>query len=265
MCGPFDLCFRKHIIHQGIFWFITVLFSLASISCGGYVQQKPTQAAPIETLSSPNVTTQTETPVVENEQTLSLEAATPTPSNGEEEQEISGDEETQKSNLPIFDQFIEDLKTGEADKIVGLWVENVMALRVVYQPANDPSFVSTIDNVATYFMYPWQKAGNHGLLAHNYLAGRFFFDVKLGDIVTLVFGDGNYMDFEVTEIKAYQALQPNSPYTNFIDLESGEQLTVNNVFIDVYMGDFHTVLQTCIAMGSETEWGRNFTIAPPLY
>jgi hypothetical protein len=207
-----------------------------------------------------------ETPVVENEQNLALEEATPTPNNEkEEEQEISGDEESQKSNLPIFDQFIEDIKTGETDKIVGLWIENVMALQVVYQPTDKPGFVSTVNEVVTYFLYPWQKAGNHGMLAHNYLAGRYFFDVGLGDIVTLVFGDGNYMDFEVTEIKEYQALEPHNPYGSFIDLESGEQLNVNNVFIEVYMGDFHTTLQTCIANGSETEWGRHFTIAPPLY
>lgn len=76
---------------------------------------------------------------------------------------------TEDTWKPIFDQFIEDVKNGNANQVVGLWVENVVALRVVYQPANDPGFVSTENNVATYFMYPWEKAGNHGLLAHNYL------------------------------------------------------------------------------------------------
>lgn len=165
---------------------------------------------------------------------------------------------------PIFDQFIEDVKNGNPDQIVGLWAENVMALRVVYQPASNPGFVSTEDNVATYFMVPWEKAGNHGLLAHNYLAGRYFFNLKVGDIIQLVFGDGYYMDFEISEIKEFQALQPDSPYSNFIDLTTGEQLTVNDVFVEVYMGDFHTTLQTCIANGNESEWGRLFTIAPPL-
>ncbi len=171
---------------------------------------------------------------------------------------------TPDDSLRIFDQFIADLKNDNPDQIVGLWVEDILALRVVYQPSGNPGFVSTEDEVATYFMYPWQKAGNHGLLAHNYLAGRYFFDVQVGDILTLVFGDGYYLDFEVTEIKEFQALQPDSPYSNFIDLVTGEQLTVSNVFIEVYMGEFHTTLQTCIANGAETEWGRHFTIAPPL-
>lgn len=166
--------------------------------------------------------------------------------------------------LRIFDQFISEMKNGNANQVVGIWVENVMALEVVYQPAGNSSFVSTVDDVVTYFLYPWEKAGNHGLLAHNYLAGRYFFDVGYGDIITLVFGDGYYQDFEVTQIKEYQALQPNSPYSNFIDLETGEQKNVNTVFMEVYMGDFHTTLQTCIANGGEGEWGRQFTLAPPL-
>ena len=110
-----------------------------------------------------------------------------------------------------------------------------------------------------------KKSGNHGLLAHNYLAGRYFFNIQVGDIVTLVFGDGYYEDFEVTSINEYQALQPDSPYSEFIDLGSGEQLTATNLFMEVYMGDFHTTLQTCIANGAETEWGRRFTLAPPMY
>ncbi|MDK2980544.1 MAG: hypothetical protein PWQ55_891 [Chloroflexota bacterium] len=167
--------------------------------------------------------------------------------------------------LPIFDQFIADVKTGEAGRVVGIWVEGVLALEVVYQPATNPGYVSTDDEIATYFLYPWQKAGNHGLLAHNYLAGRYFFNLQVGDIISLVWGDGNYEDFEITQIKDFQALQPDNPYSNFIDLDSGEQLTVNNVFLEVYMGDYHTTLQTCIAQGNETEWGRQFVLAPPLY
>ena len=67
-------------------------------------------------------------------------------------------------------------------------------------------------------------ANNYGMLAHNYLAGRYFFDVNVGDIVQLVFGDGDYQDFEVVEIQSYQALQPNNPRSEFIDLVSGDQL-----------------------------------------
>ena len=109
------------------------------------------------------------------------------------------DENEEKSTLPAFDQFVENIKNGETKKIVGLWVEKKLALIVIYQPKNNPAFVSSIENVATFFLMPYEYAGNHGLLAHNYLAGRFFFDVEVGDIVQLVYGDGNYLDFEVVK------------------------------------------------------------------
>lgn len=205
------------------------------------------------------------TPTVE--MTLPTETPAPTPEPTLSPMEITATAQAlqYEENLRIFDQFIADLKNGRSGEIVGIWIENVLALVVVYQPAGNPGFVSTADEVATYFLYAWEKAGNHGLLAHNYLAGRYFFNIQVGDIVTLVFGDGYYEDFEVTSINEYQALQPDSPYSEFIDLGSGEQLTATNLFMEVYMGDFHTTLQTCIANGAETEWGRRFTLAPPMY
>lgn len=196
-----------------------------------------------------------------------IETASPAPTPTHSPAEITATAETlrHEENMRIFDQFISDLKTGESDRIVGVWIENVLGIRVVYQPTGNPGFVSSVDEMATYFMMVWQKSGNHGLLAHNYLAGRYFFNIQVGDIITIVFGDGNYEDFEVISIKEYQALQPDSPYSNFIDLESGEQLTSTNLFMNIYMGDYHITLQTCIANGAETEWGRLFTLAPPLY
>lgn len=165
---------------------------------------------------------------------------------------------------PVFDQFVESVKTGEKGKVVGLWVEGKMALLVVYQPPSQPGFVSLMDNVATYFLLPYKMAKNYGMLAHNYLAGRYFFDVNVGDIVQLIYGDGDYQDFEVVDIQSYQALQPNNPRSEFIDLATGSQLSANNLFVKVYMGNFHTTLQTCIAKDGNGEWGRQFILAPPL-
>ncbi len=203
-------------------------------------------------------------PAVEIITATETAAPTPTPTLSPIEITATAQALQHEENLRVFDQFIADLKNGEHDKIVGIWVENVLALKVVYQPSNNPGFVSTVDEVVTYFSYVWENSGNHGLLAHNYLAGRYFFNVQVGDILTLVFGDGDYQDFEVTSINEYQTLQPNSPYSKFIDLNSGEQLTSTQLFMDIYMGDYHTTLQTCIANGAELSWGRRFTLAPPM-
>ena len=234
---------------SSVFLLILVIACVVSFNIGDQI------------LAEPVVLQQTETPTA-TLTPIPTETPTPTPDPTAIFQVTQTAEAEQQ--LRIFDQFIEDMKNDNANQVTGIYVENVMALQVVQQPAGNPGFVSTIDEVVTYFLFPWQKAGNHGLLAHNYLAGRYFFNVGYGDIITLVFGDGYYQDFEVTQIKDYQALQPDSPYSNFIDLETGEQKNVNTVFIEVYMGNFHTTLQTCIAQGNEGEWGRHFILAPPL-
>ena len=251
---------RGSFSHHHFLWFVLLIGLLLPLmqSCqtSTVSETPPTQTPEI---SPPVVVTITDTP-----SPLPTEEPTTTATPPSEEERISRADVIANSKLPAFDQFIQDLKTGE-NRIVGLWVDNILALQVVYQPSSNPAFVSTEDEIVTFFLLPWEKAGNYGLLAHNYLAGRYFFNLQVGDIISLVWGNGDYEDFEITEIKEFQALQPNNPYTNFIDLESGEQLSVNQVFIEVYMGDFHTTLQTCIAAETSTEWGRLFTIAPPLY
>ncbi len=242
---------------------IGILFIFPLISCTSAMEVSNQSTPPPDMISTTGMSAKSPTPVL-----TAVINFTPTPmptANADETGRVDllKGESTPESSLRVFDQFVQDLKNGKHDQVVGLWVENILALRVIYQPASKPGFVSTEDETATYFLYPWKKAGNYGFLAHNYLAGRYFFNIKIGDVITVVFGDGDYEDFEVTEVKEFQALQPDSPYSDYIDLQTGEQLTVSNVFIEVYMGDFHTTLQTCIANGKETEWGRHFTIAPP--
>jgi len=163
----------------------------------------------------------------------------------------------------VFDDFIALVKNGNKDKIVGIYAENKLALQVVYQPTGNPGFVSTINGVVTYFILPYQLAKNHGFLAHNFLSGALFFDLKPGDVVEVVWGDGSYDDFEVAQVKQFQALSPTSPNSDFLDLGTGQRINANTLFIDIYKGNFHIAMQTCIAQGNEGSWGRYFVIAPP--
>jgi len=162
-----------------------------------------------------------------------------------------------------FDVFVESIKTGDANRIVGIYGEKRIALQVVYQPSSNPGFVSTIPGVATYFLLPHQVAGNHGFLAHNYLAGALFFGMQTGDIVQVIWGDGYYEDFEVLQIEEYQALSPTSTNSRFVNLATGDDLSASSLFTRVYRGSYHTTLQTCIARGDQDSWGRIFIIAPP--
>lgn len=170
----------------------------------------------------------------------------------------------------IFDSFVERVKNGQSDKIVGVYVQNVLALPVIQQPADkngnpiNPGFVSERDEEATQFLYAYIFAdGNIGLIAHNYLAGRYFFDLQIGDLVELVYGDGRVEEYVIGEMPSYQALSPRSTTSDFVDLLTGNVLTSTELFHRVYGGEKRVTFQTCIARDNDTEWGRLFPIAFP--
>lgn len=163
---------------------------------------------------------------------------------------------------PFLDSFVANLENGNASQVVGVYVEDVLALRVVQQPGSDAAYVSSLQNVATYFSMVNQVTGNTGLLAHNYLAGSYFFELQPGQLVILIFGDGRTEEYEVSGAEEFQALSPNSPTSNFVNLGTGDTLTSTELFYRVYGGGTRTTFQTCIAQGNESSWGRLFVIAP---
>jgi len=163
---------------------------------------------------------------------------------------------------PFFDQFVTAIKNGDATKVVGVYVENVLALKVVQQPSNNPAFVSGVKGVATYFSMVKKQTGNTGLLAHNYLAGVYYYDLVPGQVVVLIYGDGRTEEYTVADSIQYQALNPTSPTSNFVNVLTGEKLSSTALFTKVYGGSSKTTFQTCIAQGNEPSWGRLFVIAP---
>ena len=163
---------------------------------------------------------------------------------------------------PFLDTFIENLKNGNAGQVVGVYVEDVLSLRVVQQPSSDAAYVSTLPNTATYFSMVRNITGNTGLLAHNYLAGAYFFNLSPGQLVTLIYGDGSTDEYVVSNVDEFQALNPSSPTSNFVSLSSGETLSSTDLFYRVFGGGTRTTFQTCIALGNENAWGRIFVIAP---
>lgn len=164
--------------------------------------------------------------------------------------------------LPEFSEFVAAVRDGETGLLRGVYVPGVLAFPIVQQPADNANFVSPIDGIITQFNMPAQY-GNVGLLAHNNLSGRFFFDLALGQEVRLVYGDGKIETFVITQILKYQALQPTSPYSSFRDLTTNDTLTASQMFQKVYLGDRHVTFQTCIAAYGNSSWGRIFVVATP--
>lgn len=165
-------------------------------------------------------------------------------------------------DLPAFSEFSNSVQDGRADLARGVYVPNLFALPIVQQPYGYGSFLSDEPDQVTQFRMASQY-GTTGLLAHNYLAGASFFDLEVGDEVRLVYGDGKVEYFVVYEVLQYQALQPNSPYSSFRNLYTGEVLSVEQTFKRVFFSDGNLTFQTCIENDGNLSWGRLFVIAIP--
>jgi hypothetical protein len=169
-----------------------------------------------------------------------------------------------RSPLPVLREFVVATKTGDSKSLVGVYVPGVLALPVVQQPSNQPGYVSPTPGVATQFRMA-KDYGTDALLAHNYLSGDLFFNLKAGQRVFLVYGDGRVRFYEVTEMNSYQAISPTSPYSNFIDLSNPEEvLSAADVFLRNFGVAGRLVFQTCIESQGVESWGRLFIAAQPV-
>ena len=158
--------------------------------------------------------------------------------------------------------FSRPVESGEAGVVRSVYIEE-LALPIVQQPAGNTNYVSTKDGEVTQFSAVSQY-GNIGLLAHNYLSGKSFSRLAIGQEVSLTYSDGQIEYFTVTEILRYQALQPGSPYSSFKNLiNEDEILSTGDMFNRVYLGDHHITFQTCINANGNSSWGRLFIVATP--
>jgi hypothetical protein len=142
-------------------------------------------------------------------------------------------------------------------------VEDEWAFPIVQQPQGEPNYVSTNSGELTLFSSA-SKYGNIGLLAHNYLSGKSFTNLSVGQEIRLVYEDGESEYFVVSEILQYQALDPENPFSSFQNIKNkNEILTAQQMFERVYEGQRHITFQTCIAKYGESSWGRLFVVALP--
>lgn len=164
--------------------------------------------------------------------------------------------------LPLLNTFVSQVKNGQADELRGIYVPEIFAAHVVQQPMGNDEFVSPRQGILTQFGLA-SKLGTTGLLAHNYLAGDRFFLLGKGQKFYLVYGDGRTLAFVVTEVLQYQALEPTSSSSDFIDLDNGNLLPALKLFAKIYDRPGQVVFQTCISVEENRAWGRLFVTAEP--
>ncbi len=168
-----------------------------------------------------------------------------------------------RSTLPNFVARI--ATSGNAGQIAGLFLTGRLELPVLQQPSNSPGFVSSVPDSVTQFGLASQH-GSLAFLAHNNLAGQKFFNLKSGQILSLVYGNGKVDYYRIVDIREYRALSPNSPYSNFVDLDDpqGDVISVTDLFYNIYAKAGRLILQTCIEAEGQPSWGRLFIIAVPV-
>lgn len=174
------------------------------------------------------------------------------------------------SSLELHSQYfnsasINDSNENEREDVLStIYLNDSTAFQIGQQPVGNNNFVTPFPNYVTEFRMA-SNNGSIGILAHNYLAGRYFFQILPGQEIMLVYSDNRIEQFEVTQIQKYQALTPNSPSSDFIDLATGEYLTASQLFKKMYREQKgNLVLQTCIYAEQNPTWGRLFIVAEPV-
>lgn len=167
--------------------------------------------------------------------------------------------------VSALNDFAATVKNGQAGQVVGVYVHGVFSLKVAPQPSNNPAYVNSDAGYATQFSLASQY-GSTGLLAHNYLSGSLFFSLATGQEVNIIYGDGSIRRYSISVIRHFQALNPLSTASNFVDLDNpgSNQLSNSDLFHQIYNQGDRVVFQTCITANGDTSWGRLFVIATPI-
>jgi hypothetical protein len=162
--------------------------------------------------------------------------------------------ESNPEDFPSLNSFIEEMIDGIAGYVRGVYAYETLALPVVQQPPGDFAYISEIDNQVTQFQNA-TAYGVIGLLAHNHLSGRLFFDLELGDEVVIVYGDGHFRTFLVSTISKYQRIEQGNLRSDFINLSTGEYISSAQLFQRHYKGGEWATFQTCLEKEDVLDWG----------
>ena len=136
-------------------------------------------------------------------------------------------------------------------------------LNIEQQPKKQYGYIPNKEGAGSQFQST-SDYGSMGVLAHNYLSGQRFFNMKQGDEVSANYVGGGKSageQFEVAEIHRYQATNPNSQTSSFVDLDTGEKLTFEQLYHNMYNENNPLVFQTCIERDGNNQWGRLFVVA----
>ena len=162
-----------------------------------------------------------------------------------------------------FERFAEELQEKWDTAIGGVYAPGVFALLIIAQPEGNDTYVSRKSGLVTQFRMA-ERNGVIGLLAHNYLSGKEFYNLGIGQTIWLAFEGEDHRSYEVASIDQYQRLDHAGPSDEFIDLSNQGLLSAREVFNKFYRGEPHVTFQTCLEGEGRLDWGLLFVVAQPL-
>ena len=159
-----------------------------------------------------------------------------------------------------FSKSLTPFSLSNPDDVAGLFVPDKFSFQVEQQPLGHPEYVSNEPYNLTEFSLV-NANNSYALLAHNHLAGANFSKISISDFMITIDKEGTHI-YQVTQIENFQALTPNSPYSDFLSLDGSDQkLSATQLFSKIYNQENHLVLQTCLEKNGDLSWGRTFIIA----
>jgi hypothetical protein len=164
--------------------------------------------------------------------------------------------------LPSLVEFVSAVMDGRSGIVRGVYVPGVLADPVIGQAADSPNYVSPVDGVITQFSLA-EQYHTIGLLAHNDLAGQAFINLRMGQEVMIVNGDGRIMHYAVAAIDRYQALDPSGTIGDFVNTSTQVMYSAADIFSMYYQKADQVTFQTCIQRAGNSSWGRLFVTALP--
>lgn len=166
-----------------------------------------------------------------------------------------------KAAQDVFESgFFED-HIKKADRVS---IEGGFSLPIIQQPEGKDFFVSTKNDLITQFNSP-AKNGVTGLLAHNYLSGQEFYNLKIGQKLTVDYEGGFIHRYKIVSINRFQKLDASTVYSDLVDLETNKEISSTDVYNRFYSGSPHVTFQTCIEKDGHWDWGLIFITAEPIY
>ncbi|MBI9051966.1 MAG: hypothetical protein JEZ00_21300 [Anaerolineaceae bacterium] len=155
-----------------------------------------------------------------------------------------------------LEDFKDSVVNGDPTVIVGIYQEGVFAAKVIQQPEGDVLFLPDSEDTIVLLSDAKKWYGNVGLSAHRNLAGRYIAELELGNIVQVIYGDGTMMDYEIVEVRSYQAISPDDLYSDFRDLDNNQLYSSTELFEKAFGGENRIGLITCISKDDINSWGR---------